>query len=75
MCLLSMAVHDFHFGWSAAFVGPSETDPPLIVDTNAPLPLALALQCFQSIAGPRQIPQAGGGVKLIQLARSSPGKA
>ena len=64
-----MIVDDFHVGWAGASLGPFETDPSLVVDPDAPLPLAATLQGFKPVAGAQQIPQTGGRVELVQLAR------
>jgi hypothetical protein len=44
-----MIVHDFHVMRIA--IAPCEADPPLVVDANAVLPLAVRAQGFQAIAG------------------------
>jgi hypothetical protein len=43
-----VVVDDFDF--VSATVAPTEADAPLVVDANAVLPLAIALQCFEVIA-------------------------
>ena len=70
-----MVVHDFHFGWAGAFLRPLEANPPLVVDTDAPLPLAPTFERLQTIARPRQIAQAGGGIELVEFARGGSGEA
>ena len=42
------------FGRPGAALGPFEANPPLVVDANAPLPPAPALERFQTVAGARQ---------------------
>jgi hypothetical protein len=52
---------------------PSEADAPLVVDSNAVLALAFALQCFEPI--PRWDPkvgQVGCGVDLKQFPERGP---
>ena len=44
-----MVVHNLHIVDIA--IMPSKTDSPLLVDTDAVLPLAISLQCFQVVAG------------------------
>lgn len=39
-----MIVDDFHSGWAGASLGPLETNPPLVVDPDTPLPPATAPQ-------------------------------
>ena len=70
-----MVVHDFQFGWAGTSIRPLEADPPLIVDPDAPLPLAPALEGLQAIAGSRRIAQACGRVELVELARGGAGEA
>lgn len=43
-----MVVHDFNISW--AVVGPSEADAELIIDPDAVLAFAVALQGFQPVA-------------------------
>ncbi|AOW93857.1 hypothetical protein BFN03_17570 [Rhodococcus sp. WMMA185] len=47
MGLLSVVVGDFHIAGAAR--GPDETDPPLIVDSDAVLPLTVSYQLFQPV--------------------------
>ena len=70
--LLSMVVDDFHPGRAGAALRPFEADPPLVVTTDAPLPLAAALERFETVAGARQVPESGGRVELVELARGGP---
>ena len=44
---------------------PAKTDPPLIVDTDAVLALAIALQCFQPVSG--RYEQVLEGARLAQI--------
>ena len=43
-----MVVYNFHF--MRAVLHPDEADAPLVVDSDGMLALAVAFQCFQSIA-------------------------
>jgi hypothetical protein len=36
-----MIIDNFHVFWTRRLLGPLETNPPLIVDTNAVLPLSM----------------------------------
>lgn len=50
-----MVVHDFQFDWaetSLKSLKPLETDPPLVIDLDAPLPLTAVLERLQAVAGP-----------------------
>ena len=62
-----MIVDDFHV--VGISVSPSEADAPLVVDTDAELPGAIALQRFQPV-GRRgaQVRELDCGVQHIQLA-------
>ena len=44
-----MVVHNFHISRRSAV--PFEADSPLLVDSDAKLSFALALECLQSVAG------------------------
>jgi hypothetical protein len=66
-----MVVDDLDTGRTGAARRPLETDAPSIVDTDTPLPTAIALQGFEAIAGADQIADIDSGVELIQLARSA----
>ena len=62
-----MIVHDLDGIRSG--VGPDEAHPPLIVDANAVLPFAIALQGFQSVRGRNsQVIEPRGRVEYGQLA-------
>ena len=75
MCLLSMLIDDLHPGQTGAALGPFEAGPPLVVDGNASLSLAPALERFETVAGALQVPESGGRVELIELARGGPREA
>jgi hypothetical protein len=62
-----MVISDFDFVSIA--VTPDKADAPLIVDANAELALAVAAECFQTIAWRRrQITKFDSNVQLAQLA-------
>ena len=58
-----MVIDDFDFARSRIALGPLEADSPLIVDANAPLTLACALERLQAVAEMSQVVQAGGRVE------------
>jgi len=61
-----MAINNFNIVDIAAF--PFETDSPLIIYANAVLPLPVALQSFQLIAGRlSEILKSPGAVQIKQL--------
>jgi hypothetical protein len=47
--IVSVIVNDFNI--FRAFIAPTKTDPPLLVDPNAELDQPISFQCFQMIAG------------------------
>ncbi len=66
MCLSSVVIHNFYvFG---ACFRPTKADAPLIIDANAVLTEAIALQCFKAIAQRHpQITQAARDLKLPEF--------
>jgi hypothetical protein len=53
---------------------PAKANPPLVVDADTVLPLAVAFQGFKVIAGrDAQVFEASGGMHLVELARSQQG--
>jgi hypothetical protein len=68
-----MIIHDFDIVHIAVF--PSEANPPLIVDTNAVLPLPVAFQRFELIAGRLpEVLKGSGAMQIEQLAPRLPFK-
>ena len=65
----SVVVNDLNIGRTA--IRPSETDPKLIVDSDAVLAFPVALQCLQPVAG-RDL-QVLQEVSLVQLIQTPPG--
>jgi len=67
----SVVVNDLNIG--RATIRPSETDPKLIVDSDAVLSLPVPLKGFQSVAG--RDPEVLQDMSLVQLIQpaSSPG--
>jgi hypothetical protein len=51
LVLLLVIVDDLDLEWLTQGVIPNETDPPLIVDTNRPLPLAITLERLKAPTG------------------------
>jgi hypothetical protein len=47
--ILLVVINDFHICGVTVF--PTETDTPLVVDTDAPLPCSIASQQFEAVAG------------------------
>ena len=64
-----IAVNNLDPGRSRASLRPFETDPPVLVYPDTPLPLAPTLQAFEPVAGARHVAQPGNPVNLLQLAR------
>jgi hypothetical protein len=63
-------VNDLYLDGVSIF--PAETDPPLVVDTNAPLPISIALELFKPIARRRlEIVHEGGSIKHSELSQSN----
>jgi hypothetical protein len=61
-----MIIHNVNIVYIAVF--PSETNPPLIVDTNAVLPLPVAFQRFKLIAGwLPEVLKGSGAMQIKQL--------
>src|SRR5438445_8868799 len=50
-CPPLVIVDDFDVGGPAVALGPFETDPPLIIDSDAVLTLPISAQHFESVAG------------------------
>ena len=66
-----MVVHNFHV--QRIFALPAEANPPLVIDTDAVLPVPVALQRFKPISRwSAQILQAPGLVQQQQLSPSRP---
>ena len=63
-----MIIDDFHIDWTIG--SPHEANSPLIVDTNAVLPLSISLQRFKMIAWRyTQVIKDQGPVQLLQLSK------
>lgn len=66
--VLLMVINDLHVGWPGRVLRPLKADPPLLIDADTVLPLAIAFQRFQSIAGQtRQVPKINGSLQAIQF--------
>ncbi len=68
-----MVVHDLYFRRAGTPLRPLEADSPLIIDADAPLPFASALERLQTIAGHRQVTRTGRCIKLVELSRGGTG--
>ena len=54
---------------------PPETNPPLVIDTNTPMPSPITFQLFQSVIGRHpEIVHFLSGVQHSELTQSSPFK-
>ena len=70
-----MIIDDLDIDRPGGSVRPFETYAPLVVDANAVLPLAVALQALEAISGKnREVLQRGCGLKLIELQLGLPRK-
>ena len=68
-----MVINDFNAGRAGGTLQPFEANPPLVVDADAMLALAVSLQSFQAIAGQRRkIPQDHSSLQTIQFQPRSP---
>jgi hypothetical protein len=50
-----MVIDDLNLGRPRRPFGPLEANPPLVIDTDAVLALAIALERFEAVAGHVQI--------------------
>src|SRR5690242_9755879 len=75
MSSLLVIVDNLHIRRAGRTVRPLEAYSPLVVDADAPLPLPIAVQPLEPVAGERQVPQARGRLQLVQLPVSRPGEA
>jgi hypothetical protein len=64
-----MIIDDFDIPGFA--ISPHQTDPPLIVDSNAALTLAVAVQRFQTVAG--RSPQISKLLRCVDCKKLSAG--
>jgi hypothetical protein len=46
-----MVINDLHVGWAGRISEPHKANPPLLIDADAVLTLAVAFQRFLPIAG------------------------
>jgi hypothetical protein len=44
-----VVIHDFYHAWTLVAFRPREANPPLVVDADAVLALAMSFQCFETI--------------------------
>ena len=52
-----MVSDDFNIHWPRRILWPLEASPPLVIDAEAVLVFAVALECFEAIAGQVQVEQ------------------
>src|SRR5438445_7837887 len=68
MCLSLVIVHDLNIARTGRTFRPFETDPPLIVDTNAVLTLPVPDQRLETVARQRaKVLQRHGRLEAVEL--------
>src|ERR1700720_3213055 len=71
MATLLMIVNNLHVRWSQRPGRPLEANPPLIVNPDAVLALAVADQSFEAIARKNgKVPERCGGLQAVELQAS-----
>ena len=63
----SVVINDLNIDRAKRALGPFETNPPLLVDPNAVLTLAITFKRFQTVARQIQVSERSRGVKLVKL--------
>src|SRR5262245_34736536 len=65
---LLVIVNNFDGRRAGRTVGPLEADPPLVIDADAVLPLAVSGQRFKTVTGQRgEVLQRNGGFQTVQF--------
>src|SRR5579863_4094988 len=64
--LLLVIVHDLDVARTLRTLRPLETDPPLIVDTDAVLTLSVALEGLKPIPWQVEVEQRSSGIELVE---------
>src|SRR4051812_39391930 len=65
---LSVVVNNLNVRWPRRPIGPFETYPPLVIDTNTELALSVSRESLKTVPGKRrEIADGGGCLKPIQL--------
>src|SRR5229473_968064 len=68
MAALLMIVNNLHVRWPQRAARPLEANPPLIVNADAVLALAIADQGFEAIAGQSgNVSERCGGLETVEL--------
>jgi hypothetical protein len=62
-----MVIDDLNLDRPRRPLGPRAAHPPLVIDTEAVLTLAGALERFESVAGQVQIDKRNGRLQLVEL--------
>src|SRR5829696_1031164 len=65
--LLSVIINDLYVHRAIAALWPFKADAPFVVNSNAVLPLPVALQRFQAIPRQVQISNHEGRIELVEL--------
>ena len=74
--MLLMIVDNLHVGWPRRSVSPLEANPPLIVNADAVLALAVAYQRFKTVPGQRgEISQRRSSLHTVKLQARGPFKS
>ena len=63
----SVVINDLNIDRAKRALWPFETNPPLLVDPNAVLTLAITFKRFQTVARQIQVWERSRGVKLVKL--------
>jgi len=62
-----MIIDYFNIDWSGASFGPLKAYPPLVVDANAILALAIPFESFKTVPGQAQVKKGGRSFQLVKL--------
>jgi hypothetical protein len=74
--MLLMIVDNLHVEWPRRSVSPLEANPPLIVNTDAVLALAVAYQRFKTVPGQRgEISQRRSRLHTVKFQARGPFKS
>jgi hypothetical protein len=66
--ILLMIINNLYLRGTGSTVSPVKTNPPLIVNAYAVLPLSISLQYFKPVAGQHgKVPKRDSRVQTIQL--------
>ena len=74
--MLLVIVNNLYVGWPRRLVEPLEANPPLIINADAILALAVAYQSFKPIARQRRkVPRRSGRLETVQFQARGPFKS